>query len=65
MAGRDRKPMTSGVGMAGSSNILNGGSECNVCPYKDRRLVITCAECWENSWATPSSPDDCPKKEAK
>jgi hypothetical protein len=70
MSGRNRIPMTSGVGTTGSSNIINGGSESKECPYKDRGPVYSCADCIEVSqlnplWATTQSPDDCPKKGVK
>ena len=67
MSGRNRIPMTSGVGTTGSSNIINGGSESKECPYKDRGPVYSCVDCMKVSqlnplWATTQSPDDCPKK---
>jgi len=49
MAGRNRIPMTSGVGMAGSSNIINSGTECNNCGFKDKGYIASCTQCMDES----------------
>ena len=48
MPGRSRKPMTSGVGMAGSSNVIV--KECAKCEYNDKVFILTCAECRGDKW---------------
>jgi hypothetical protein len=52
MAGRNRIPMTSGVGVAGSSDIIV--KECNKCEYNDKVFILTCAECRGEKWMLES-----------